>query len=65
MTIKQLIDVLNQFDTNLEVMTKKTEILGNVGFVNSARLDTYGFFGADLQCVLLTDEYEAEEGEEV
>lgn len=47
---------------DVDVMTKKTEILGNIGEVNSVRKDSYGFFGADIPCVLLTDEY-AEESE--
>lgn len=55
MTVKELKEKLNEFNDNLEVMTKKTEILGNVGFVNSVRKDRY-FIGAELPCVLLTDE---------
>ena len=62
MTVKELKIALNGFDDDIEVMTKKTEIFGNVGFVNSVRKDTYGFLGSDVPCVLLTDEYaESEE----
>lgn len=62
MTVKELRNVLEDFEDDVEVMTKKTEILGNVGFVNSVKQDTYGFFGADVPCILLTDEYEESEG---
>ncbi len=64
MTVKELRDSLNGFDDDVEVMTKKTEILGNIGYVNSVRKDSYGFFGADVPCVLLTDEYDPQEREE-
>lgn len=57
MTVKELKEALNYFPDDCEVITKKTEVLGNVGEVNSLRQDSYGFFGADIPCVLLTDEY--------
>ena len=66
MTVKELRDALKGFDDDMEVMTKKTEFSGNIGNVNSVRRDSYGFFGvfgADIPCVLLTDEYEAESEE--
>lgn len=55
MTVKELREILEHFDGDLEVITKKTEILGNVGYVNSVRKDRY-FIGGELPCVLLTDE---------
>ncbi len=62
MTVRQLKEALDIFEDDIEIMTKKTEILGNVGCVNSVKKDSYGFFGADIPCVLLTDEYvESEE----
>lgn len=61
MTVKELRDALKGFDDDMEVLTKKTEILGNVAYVNSVKKDTYGFFGADIPCVLLTDEVEEKE----
>ena len=64
MTIKELREALSKYPDDMEVMTKKTEIFGNVGHVFSVRQDSYGFFGADVPCVLLTDEGD-EEGEEV
>ena len=60
MTVKELRDALKDFDDDIEVMTKKTEIFGTVAYVNSVRTDSYGFFGVDVPCVLLTDEYQAE-----
>lgn len=57
MTVKELRNILKDFDDDIDVMTKKTEILGNVGYVNSVKQDTYVFLGADLPCILLTDEY--------
>lgn len=64
MTVKELKSILDTFDDDLEVLTKKTEICGNVAYVNSARKDSYGVFGQDVPCVLLTDEFEADESEE-
>ena len=63
MTVKQLKEVLNTFEDDIEIMTKKTEIFGNVAYVNSVRKYSYGSFGADVPCVLLTDEYEPQESE--
>ena len=57
MKVKELIAKLEGFDQNAEVMTKKTEILGNIGEVNGCRMSSYGFFGQEIPCVLLTDEY--------
>lgn len=61
MTVKELRDILKDFDDDVEVMTKKTEVLGNIGYVNSVKQATYGFFGKDIPCLLLTDEVESEE----
>lgn len=58
MTVKELRDILKDFDGDVEVMTKKTEVFGNIGYVNSVRKDSYGLFGVDVSCVLLTDEFE-------
>lgn len=58
MKVKDLIEVLKTCDPNADVMTKKTEYFGNVGYVNSVQNSTYGFFGTSLPCVLLSDEYE-------
>lgn len=64
MTVKELRDALKDFQDDVDVMTKKTEIFGNVGYINSVRKDSYGSLGIDVPCVLLTDEYEESEGEE-
>lgn len=64
MTVKQLKEALDAFEDDLEIMTKKTEIFGNVAYVNSVRKDSYVFFGVDVPCVLLTDEYEPQESED-
>lgn len=58
MTVRELKEALNQFDDDLEVFTKKTEIVGNIGYVFNVKKDTYGFFGASLPCILLTDQIE-------
>ncbi len=62
MTVKELCDALKDFDDDVDVMTKKTEIFGNIGDINSVRKDSYGFFGVDTPCVLLTDEYTDKDG---
>ena len=58
MTVKKLWDILKDFDDDVDVMTKKTEVLGNIGEVNSVRKDSCGLIGIDVPCILLTDEYE-------
>lgn len=44
MTVAELKRVLNRYPDTMEVMTKKTEIFGNVAYVNSVKQDSYGFF---------------------
>jgi len=56
MTVGELKEKLNQYDDNLEVMTKKTEIFGNVAYVNSIKVDAYGDWVGRIPCILLTDE---------
>lgn len=60
MTVKELKKELEKYGDDVEVLTKKTELLGNVGFVNSARKDLFTMFDIEQECVLLTDEYETE-----
>ena len=55
MTVKELREKLAEFPDDLEVMTKKTELLGTVGNVFGVHLDTYAFFGVDVPCVLIAD----------
>lgn len=62
MTVKQLKAELDKYDDDTEVLTKKTELFGNVAFVHSVRKDSYAMFGMEIECVLLTDEFK-EEGE--
>lgn len=64
MTVKELRDALKDFEDDVNVMTKKTEFFENIGDVNSVRKDSYGFFGVDVPCVLLTDEFESQESED-
>lgn len=61
MTVKKLRDVLKDFDDDMEVMTKKTEIFGNVAHINNVRKDSYGSLGTAVPYVLLTDEFESQE----
>ena len=56
-TVKELKEKLSKYPDDYSVMTKKTEITGNVGYINSIKEDSYGFFGVDIPCVLLTDEF--------
>lgn len=63
MTVKELRKALNDYPDDMEVMTRKTEVFGNIAYVNSVRTDSYGFFGVDMPCVLLTDEFRAESEE--
>lgn len=56
MTVGELKEKLNQYDDNLEVMTKKTNIFGNVAYVNNVKVDAYGDWVGRIPCILLTDE---------
>lgn len=60
MTVAELKMILNKYPDNIEIVTKKTAILGSVGFINSVRQDTYRYFGEDIPCLKLTDEVESE-----
>lgn len=64
MTVKDLRKALNDYPDDMEVLTKKTELLGTVGYVNGVKEDSYGFLGVDVPCVLLTDEFNSQESEE-
>lgn len=65
MTVKELINQLSAMPDNYDVLTKKTELLGNVGEVACVRIDKYARFGNPVPCVLITDEwgYLEKEGE--
>lgn len=64
MTVKDLRKALNDYPDDMEVMTKKTEIFGNVAYVNSIRQDSYCSVGIDIPCVLLSDEFKPQESED-
>ena len=64
MKVKDLRKALIDYPDDMEVLTKKTELFGNVADINSVRKDSYGFFGVDVPCVLLTDEFESQERSE-
>lgn len=55
MKVKELIQELEKYNPDLEVMTKKTEVFGNVGAVYHTKLDEYYFFGSPIKCVLIGD----------
>ena len=63
MTVKELKEELSKYPDDMKVLTKKTELLGNVAYVNSVKEDLYSFFGIEVACVLLTDEFEPQESE--
>ena len=56
MTVAELKMILNKYPDDLDIITKKTEIFGTIGLINSVRQDTYRYFGEDIPCLLLTDE---------
>lgn len=65
MKVKELISELQQYDQELEVITVKRELFGTCGLVRSTNPGTYGFFGADIPCVVISDEFrEDEDGSE-
>ena len=55
MTVKKLIQELQKFPEDLEVFTKKTELVGTIGVSSNVYVDTYGFLGADVACVIISD----------
>ena len=56
MNVKELKEKLSMFPDDMEVMTKKTELLGTVGYIFSVKQDSYALFGVDIPCVLISDE---------
>ena len=64
MTVNELREILKDFDGDLFVITKKTEILGNVGLVKSVRKDRFLCGPGEMSCVLITDEDAESEGKE-
>ena len=44
MTIKELKEILTQYPDELEVMTKKNNICGNIGEIYNVNESSYGFF---------------------
>ena len=55
MKVNELIQELQKCPEDLEVFTKKTEIMGTIGETFYVYEDTYGFFGHDLPCVIISD----------
>lgn len=55
MKIKELIKELQQYDENLEIFTKKEELVGNIGEINKIQVDKYAFFGKLFPCIILSD----------
>ena len=58
MTVGELKKALSVYVDDTEVITKKTEIFGNVGYVHRVKVDAFAFFGRSIPCVLLTDDFE-------
>ena len=63
MTAGELIEKLKQFPSDMEVITKKIEVFGNVGYIFSVYEDSYAFFGIDHPCIIISDESEDNENE--
>lgn len=55
MTVKELIQELQKCPEDLEVFTKKTELVGTIGVSSNVYVDTYGFLGANVPCVIISD----------
>jgi hypothetical protein len=49
MKVGELKKALNQYDDNLEVFTKKTESVGNIGYICDVKKDTYAFLHQILE----------------
>ena len=55
MTVKGLKEILTQYPDELEVMTKKNNICGNIGEIHHVNESSYGFFGKEVPCIILED----------
>lgn len=55
MKVNELIQELQKCPKDLEVFTKKTEIIGTIGAAYHVHEDMYSFLGADLPCVIISD----------
>ena len=55
MTVKKLIQELQKCPEDLEVFTKKTELVGTIGVSRNVYVGTYGFLGANFPCVIISD----------
>jgi len=55
MKVNELIQELQKCPQDLNVFTKKEEIMGTIGETFYVYEDTYGFFGHDLPCVIISD----------
>ena len=55
MTIKELKEILTQYPDELEVMTKKNNICGNIGEIYNVNESSYGFFEKEIPCIILED----------
>lgn len=56
MTVKQLMNELQKYDEDLDVLTEKKEVFGTVGCSFSTRLDQFSFFGELIPCVIISDD---------
>ena len=55
MTVKKLIQELQKCPEDLDVFTKRTELVGTIGVSRNVYVGTYGFLGADVACVIVSD----------
>lgn len=53
MIIKELIEKLQKVDPELEVYFRSSHVCGNIKEVDKIELDTYGFFGESIPCIIL------------
>lgn len=55
MTVKVLKEILSQYSDELEVMTKKNNIYGNIGEIYNINESSYSFLGEEIPCIILED----------
>ena len=57
MKVKRLKELLNKVDDNQEVfIANSMNICGNISELDQIEETTYGFFGSDVPCIILTSE---------
>ena len=57
MEVKRLKEILNELDDNLEIFIRNSvNICGNISELEQVEKSEYGFFGKNIDCIILNTE---------